>query len=356
MLVSRRRSIVCAALCGLALTSTPSVHAGDPAPARPPVLAPARDAAKEAAAAAMAAFRARVNSWMDARRRLVVECSTCRGTGRVLYETRREYLWQKCARCNGHGRRFDEARARVVLVEMRSPSWRARPEAEQEWRDVLDSWKVTDEARIAPKAQRLEKVEAVDATHLIAYVTNGADPAPTAYRWMRDPDTAPTTKESWYLWTEGVDAWPTPEDVERRRVEERSESLRPDLDAAVTALIAKVGPTAKCTGRRRLDSDLLLAFDFPVEQENVDGYAARDAYMLLRPLFAMSAEWSSVRLTFRAWWQDKFGEREIANYLTIALDRATANRIRWENLDVVGVWNLLDTKRETREGWTVLGK
>ena len=108
--------------------------------------------------------------------------------------------------CGGRGWIFT-ADLKTAFFGMRSPAWRARSEAEGEFRRWYDSvWRQETPSPVLASYQ-LRAPILVDDTHaMVPMVENGAQ-TPTEWRWVWA--TEPTfPKGTWYLFSDGIDDWP----------------------------------------------------------------------------------------------------------------------------------------------------
>lgn len=344
----RSRSAIAVALLLLA----PTARAGGPA-ATPPA-PPAQTAEQKAA---IARIRTRVGEWATARAGLVIECFACMGRGYHVAIIGGSTVRTECSRCAGAAKTLSPDVGRKLLYDMRTPAWRLRETSRDDAGNEFKSWRLADGWKLGPKAWRIAFVDLIDPAHAVVGVVDGKDSVARDWRWVLAAD--PMTKRTdWYLWTEGADGpWP-----------ERAAGVPPAAPGvgappapplqrdAINAAIEKVGPTASVVSAGVEGGALFVTLDYALNQKGLDEATQRDSIGIMRALFAMPDGWTSVRLTYRAWWQDRFGAREAAPVWVVSLDGPTARKIHWQNLSPGESWALLSSTREDREGWNLLAR
>lgn len=320
--------------------------------------AAAADAPPEKAAAEkvlLDRLKARAAEWLNARKALVVQCWNCEGTGSVRQFSGGRIVTSQCSGCKGAGKRYSKELGRKILYEMRSPTWRARPNSQDEAGSNFASWKLSDSALVAPKTWKWDRAELVDETHGLAFALEGDDPTPKSSRWILVTDAGRSS--TWYLWTEASDGpWPDVVPLTPAAYSPIPKLRGIALDAAIEKIAAVNRPTAKGEDGRRLGLVLEPPEKAPPAASSRE-VVERDSIAYVRGIWAaMPSDYGSIQMTFMATWQDKFGERERRPAWQVSMDWTTFDKIRWENLTEAQAFALFTVKEERHTGWRIVGR
>lgn len=186
----RRALVALALLVGCGIVAAPASACG-PAPAC--AAAPDRKAAEQK-------LFSRATGWVNARKSLKKECWQCNGVGKGT--------GNGCTNCVG-GWAFSPKDFTKVYFDIRSPAWRSRPQATNEFDQAFERLKSGTLTGFALTSARPVKIEMVDDTHAFVRVTESTKQGElnVEHKWIFVA-TGTNTSE-WFLYEPSVDGpWP----------------------------------------------------------------------------------------------------------------------------------------------------
>lgn len=303
----------------------------------------------------MTEVRRRATLWMEWRRKLVINCPDCEGTGKRVVIVQGGVVSNPCGRCSGLGKRYSKEATWKVIHEFRSPEWRSRAGASRESEKMIQGLRPEDAPLLSPNPWKLQGVELLDADHAVSKTVEGEHHSLVETAWVRSIDSS-TKVSSWFLYTPEADGpWPISKDAWLDRGEPMPLLLGILTDATLEPLKLRFGLLERLRAGRRL----LLKFEQP---ELPDGWKPEAAAMtqaieVVKAVYkSMPADWDTVQMTFSAICQNQYGERVAQPFLRAVLDYQTFRRIHWQNLTEAGAFQLFETERVVPEGWTLVTK
>jgi hypothetical protein len=291
--------------------------------------------AEEPAAAGVESLKRTVREWCEARTRILYQCPTCGGDGRLEYlvSSRRREL-RPCPRCV-RGSLVDEKKALVAFHAALSPAARTKAKA-----DEVRAWARDLSARPGPgyvKSCAIERNPALIGSRCAEVsVRVAGDPyGPVesrnrveATRWIRlDNGKGVLT---WFLYSPGIDPeWGSePEKPAPKPVPISS------LDLELVAQAMAAGGAKSKPSAGRLEGTILV-LDLPVAAKDEAGIATAvdaDVYDAMKAGIAYGA-CDAVRLDFKAEARDPDGHVAPRTYRSYGITRKRWSEVKWENLD-----------------------